>query len=86
LNTEELIKQSASEQRKALLNKDVTATELLDSLYKHIETEYDTIGDFNSLTKEQAYQTAKIVDEKIAKNEELPLLAGIPLSIKYNIN
>src|SRR5574344_1920738 len=31
-------------------------------------------------------QTAKKVDEKIAKNEQLPLLAGIPLALKDNIN
>ena len=31
-------------------------------------------------------QTAKKVDEKIAKSEELPLLAGIPLALKDNMN
>ena len=86
MTTEELIKQSASEQRKALLNKEIKATELLDALYKHIESEDAQIGDFNSLTKEQAYETAKAVDEKIAKGEELPKLAGIPLALKDNIN
>lgn len=86
MTTEELIKQSASVQRKALLNKEIKATELLDALYKHIESEDAQIGDFNSLTKEQAYETAKAVDEKIAKGEELPKLAGIPLALKDNIN
>ncbi len=31
-------------------------------------------------------ETAKKVDEKIAKGEELPLLAGIPLALKDNMN
>lgn len=86
MNTEELIKQSAKEQRQALLNKEVKATELLDALYSHIDAENPEIGDFNSLTKEQAYATAKQVDEKILKGENLPLLAGIPLALKDNIN
>lgn len=84
--TTDLIKKSASEQRKALLNKEIKATELLDSLYENIEKENPEIGDFNSLTKEEAYETAKKVDEKIAKGEELPKLAGIPLALKDNIN
>lgn len=86
LNTEDLIKQSASEQRKALLNKEVKATEILDALYKHIEAENAEIGDFNSLTQDEAYETAKKVDEKIANGEDLPKLAGIPLALKDNIN
>ena len=86
MNTEDLIKQSASEQRKALLNKEVKATEILDALYKHIEDENAEIGDFNSLTQDEAYETAKKVDEKIANGEDLPKLAGIPLALKDNIN
>ena len=86
MNTEDLIKLSSKEQRDALLNKEVKAVELLDALYKHIDSENSEIGDFNSLTKEQAYETAKQVDEKIAKGEELPKLAGIPLALKDNIN
>ena len=83
--TEELIKQSASEQRKALLNREVKATEILDALYKHIESEDAQIGDFNSLTKEQAYETATAVDEKIEKGEELPKLAELLLGLKTTL-
>lgn len=86
MSTEELIKLSAKEQRTALLNKEVKATEILDALYSHIEKENPEIGDFNSLTQEEAYETAKKVDEKIANGEELPKLAGIPLALKDNIN
>ena len=38
------------------------------------------------MTKEAALDTAKKVDEKIAKGEELPLLAGVPLALKDNMN
>ena len=82
----ELITKSASEQRKALLNKEVSASELVDAVYKKVESIDDKIGAYNSLTKEFAIETAKKVDEKIAKNEEIAPLAGIPLALKDNIN
>ena len=83
---EELIKQTASQQRKALLSKEVSAVELINEEYKRIENIDAQIGAFNSLCKEQALETAKKVDEKIAKGEALPPLAGIPLALKDNIN
>lgn len=82
----ELLKKTASEQRKALLNKEISAVELVDATYDRIEEVDATIGAFNSLCKEQALETAKKVDEKILAGEELPALAGIPLALKDNIN
>lgn len=82
----ELLKKSAAEQSKALKNKEVSAVELTNAAFERI-TELDgKLGAFNSLTKETALETAKKVDEKIAKGEELPLLAGIPLALKDNMN
>ena len=83
---EELIKQTATQQRKALLNKEISAVDLVNEEYKRIEAIDDTIGAFNSLCKEQALETAKEVDKKIAAQEPLPPLAGIPLALKDNIN
>lgn len=83
--SKELIFKTAKEQRKALLNKEITAKELLDLTYERIEEVESNIQSFNSLTKDLAYETAKKVDEKIAKGEELPLLAGIPLVLKDNM-
>ena len=82
----ELLKKSATEQRKALLNKEVSAVELVNETYKQIENLDEKIGAYNSLTKEQALETAKKVDEKIAKGEDLPIMAGIPLALKDNMN
>ena len=82
----ELLKKSASEQRKALLNKEVSATELVNAAFERIDEVEDKVKSFNSLTKETALETAKKVDEKIAKGEDLPLLAGIPLVLKDNMN
>ena len=82
----ELLKKSAAEQSKALKNKEISAVELTNAAFKRIEEVEDKLGAFNSFTKEIALSTAKKVDEKIARNEELPLLAGIPLALKDNMN
>lgn len=86
MNIQELITKSSAEQRKALLNKEVSAVELVEETYKQVEKVDEKIGAYNSLTKESAMETAKKVDEKIRNGEELPLLAGIPLALKDNIN
>ena len=83
---EELLKQTATQQRKALLNKEISAVDLINEEYKRIEAVDSTLGAFNSLCKEQAIETAKEVDKKIASGETLPPLAGIPLALKDNIN
>ena len=82
----ELLKKSAAEQSKALKNKEISAVELTNAAFERIEEVDGKLGAFNSLTKETALDTAKKVDEKIAKGEELPLLAGVPLALKDNMN
>ncbi|MBQ3310552.1 Asp-tRNA(Asn)/Glu-tRNA(Gln) amidotransferase subunit GatA [bacterium] len=82
----ELLKKSATEQRKALLNKEISAVELVNATFDRINEVENKVKTFNSLTKDTALKTAKEVDEKIAKGEELPLLAGIPLVLKDNMN
>ena len=82
----ELLKKTACEQSKALKNKEISAVELTEAAFERIDELDEKLGAFNSLTKETALNTAKKVDEKIAKGEELPLLAGIPLALKDNMN
>ena len=82
----ELLKKSAAEHSKALKNKEISAVELTNAAFDRINSLEDKIGAFNSLTKDIALETAKKVDDKIAKGEELPLLAGIPLALKDNMN
>lgn len=83
---DEILKKTAVEQRKALLNKEVSAVELTNATFKRIEEVESKVEAFNCLTKDLAIDTAKKVDEKIAKGEDLPLLAGIPFSLKDNMN
>ncbi len=82
----ELLKKTAAEQSKALKNKEISAVELTQAAFARIDEVDEKLGAFNSLTKETALNTAKKVDEKIAKGEDLPLLAGIPLALKDNMN
>lgn len=82
----DLTSNTAAQQRKALLDKEISAVELLDLHYNRIEKVDDKIGALNSLTKDCAYETAKVTDEKIARGEKLPPLAGIPLALKDNMN
>ena len=82
----ELLRKTATEQSKALKNKEISAVELTKAAYERINSIESKIGAFNSLTEETALATAKKVDEKISKGEDLPLLAGIPLALKDNMN
>lgn len=82
----ELLKKSATEQSKAIKNKEVSAVELTKAALERINSLDEKLGCFNSLTEDTALETAKKVDEKVAREEELPLLAGVPLALKDNMN
>ena len=82
----ELLKKTASEQSRALKNKEISAVELTKASLDRIHLLDEKLGAYNSLTENTALETAKKVDEKIAKGEDLPLLAGIPLALKDNMN
>ena len=82
----ELLKKSAAEQSRALKNKEVSAVELTRAAIERTKSLEEKLGAFNSLTEEIALDTAGKVDEKISKGEDLPLLAGIPLALKDNMN
>ena len=82
----ELLQKTAVEQHKALINKEVSAVELTTASIDRIKKLDSELGAFNSLNTDEALKTAKIVDEKIAKGEEIPMLAGIPTALKDNMN
>src|SRR5574344_3095744 len=82
----ELLKKSAMAQHKAIKNKEISALELTQATFDRIKDIDEKIGAFNCTTEEHAINIAKQVDEKVAKGEELPLLAGVPLALKDNMN
>ncbi|MBQ7286531.1 MAG: Asp-tRNA(Asn)/Glu-tRNA(Gln) amidotransferase subunit GatA [Candidatus Gastranaerophilales bacterium] len=82
----ELLKKTAVEQHKALINKEVSALELTNASIERIEKLDKELGCFNSTTFDSAIETAKLVDKKIAAGEQIPMLAGIPTALKDNMN
>lgn len=82
----ELLKKTATEQQKAIIDKEISAVELTQLSLDRIEEIDGKIGAFNCTTPEIALETAKKVDELVAKGEKLPLLAGVPLALKDNMN
>ena len=82
----EVLKKSAAEQSRMIASKEISATELTQSALSRIAEVDEKIGAFNSVTNEIALNTAKKVDEMVANGEKLPLLAGVPLALKDNMN
>ena len=83
---QDILKKSAIAQFNSIKNKEIKAVELTQATIERIKSVDEKLGAFNSLTEETALNTAKMVDEKVAKGEELPLLAGVPLALKDNMN
>ena len=81
-----LYEKSASELSEMLRNKKISSTELTNSVFERIEKVEDKVDAYTTIAKESALQTAKEIDEKLAKGENLHALAGIPIGIKDNIS
>lgn len=62
------------------------AVEVLEETFARIEATDQRLGAFNTLTRDLAHKTAQEVDRRVKAGESLPLLAGVPLAIKDNIN
>lgn len=68
-----------------LLNKKFSALEITQAFFGHIKHYDEKIGAYLSLAEESATREAEAVDVAIAKDEDIPMLAGVPLAIKDNI-
>ena len=69
---------------KLLKNKEVSATEICNSLINHIEEINPKINAIVVKTYEDAKKQAKALDRKIKENEKIGLLAGVPTTVKVN--
>ncbi|MBR2179018.1 MAG: Asp-tRNA(Asn)/Glu-tRNA(Gln) amidotransferase subunit GatA [Selenomonadaceae bacterium] len=68
-----------------LKNKEISAVELAEEVFKHIDQTESKIGAYVTLTHDEAVNAAKVVDSKIVNGEEIGVLTGIPCAIKDNI-
>ncbi|HEY5525217.1 MAG TPA: Asp-tRNA(Asn)/Glu-tRNA(Gln) amidotransferase subunit GatA [Clostridium sp.] len=71
--------------RDGIKNRSFTATSVITSLFERIKTIDPKVKSYLRLCEEDALEKAKIVDEKISKNEPIGALAGVPIAIKDNI-
>ncbi len=81
----ELVGRSISELKNLLAEKSVSAKEILSAHLKQVQALDGDIKAFTCLTEQRAQKQADKVDQMIARGEELPALAGIPVAIKDNI-
>ena len=79
--TELTVKQLAQ----ALDRKEVSAREAAEAYLRAIEEKDAAVGAYLTVTRELALKQADLVDEKRARGEKLPALAGVPCGIKDNI-
>ena len=80
-----LYKLTGGELHRMLIEKKVSAVEIVEDTFARIARVENGIGAFIPTTPEEAVKAAEAVDEKIAAGEEIHPLAGIPIGIKDNI-
>lgn len=68
-----------------LVNKDFSATEIVESFLKRIEKKNKDIFAYIFLDRKGAIQTAKEIDELIMQGRELSVLGGVPFAVKDNV-
>lgn len=74
------------EVRDKIRAREISAKEVLDSVYSRIDAVEQRIDAYISLTKDKAYEAAEDVDKRLAQGEKLGDLAGIPMALKDNIS
>ena len=80
-----LYEMSATKLSKMIKSKEISALELTNNIFSRINSVEPNIQAYVTLCEDDAVKTAKLVDEKIAKKEQISPLAGIPIGIKDNI-
>lgn len=65
--------------------KEISAVDLTNKQLDRIERVEDNVKAFVTITKEEALKRAKEIDAKLAKDEKIGALAGIPMALKDNM-
>lgn len=76
---------SAHKIRQKIRNKEISAEELCRSFLHHAQNKDKDIGAFLELNEPHVLKQARALDAKIARDEELGALAGVPVAIKDNL-
>jgi len=81
----ELEKLSIREIHRGLTKKEFSALELTERFLDIIGRKDKELSAYLAVSADSAVFQAKKVDEMISRNQEIPLLAGVPMAIKDNI-
>ena len=81
----ELYNLTISEIAKKIKEKSVSIKEVLDSVYSRIDNVDKKIGAYITLTKENAYKKAEMLQKRLDAGEDIGVLGGVPIGIKDNI-
>jgi len=81
----ELHELTITQAHEKLINKEVSATELIRAFLTRINSMDKEIAAFLSVFKDSAISQAKEIDNQISRGEKISMLAGIPLAVKDNI-
>lgn len=81
----EILDIKARDIRDKIINKELTAGQVVEAYLKNIEETEEELNAFITIDKEGARAQATRIDEKLANGEKLGKLAGIPIGIKDNI-
>ncbi|MFH1456828.1 MAG: Asp-tRNA(Asn)/Glu-tRNA(Gln) amidotransferase subunit GatA [Patescibacteria group bacterium] len=65
-----------------LINKEISAKELTEDYLNKIKNKNTELNAFITISEKLALEQADRVDELIARGEDIPFLAGVPVSIK----
>jgi len=76
---------SIGEIHKLLIQKEISAQELLGEYLKIIKKENPKINAFLEVFEEEGIKQAQEIDKKIEKGDKISILEGIPVAIKDNI-
>ena len=76
---------TAVQLRQRMEKREISAQQIVSSLFKHIHETNPKINAYITLTEDQAKEAAKKIDQKRTKGEKVGALAGIPVAIKDNI-
>ena len=68
-----------------LVNKEITSVELTNDVLARIDEVEGDVKAYLTITRDEALEQARAVDEKIARGEKIGFLEGIPGAIKDNI-
>ncbi|MEF2920527.1 MAG: Asp-tRNA(Asn)/Glu-tRNA(Gln) amidotransferase subunit GatA [Acutalibacteraceae bacterium] len=71
---------------KMLTDKEITCTELIKKYLEQVSKNNKELNAYVNITEDTALENAKIVDDKLARGEEISLLAGVPMTLKDNIS